>query len=55
MEGIFRGQRLRAISLALLLIIASKPALAAEYTANFTGADIQTFVNIVGQNTGRRF
>lgn len=53
MEGIFRGQRLRAISLALLLIIASKPALAAEYTANFTGADIQTFVNIVGQNTGK--
>lgn len=53
MEGTFRGQRLRAISLALLLIIASKPALAAEYTANFTGADIQTFVNIVGQNTGK--
>lgn len=53
MEGIFRGQRLRALSLALLLIIASKPALAAEYTANFTGADIQTFVNIVGQNTGK--
>lgn len=53
MEGIFRGQRLRAISLTLLLIIASKPALAAEYTANFTGAAIQTFVNIVGQNTGK--
>lgn len=53
MEGIFRGQRLRAISLALLLIIANKPALAAEYTANFTGADIQTFVNIVGQNIGK--
>ena len=53
MEGIFRGQRLRAFSLALLLIITSKPALAAEYTANFTGADLQTFVNIVGQNTGK--
>lgn len=53
MEGIFRGQRLKAISLALLLIVTCKPALSADYTANFNGADIETFVNIVGQNTGK--
>ncbi|MDU1877480.1 MAG: type II secretion system secretin GspD [Citrobacter sp.] len=37
----------------LLLATASAPAMPADYTANFNGADIKTFVDIVGQNIGK--
>lgn len=53
MKGTSPGQRMKALSLTLLLITSGKPAFSAEYTANFNGADIQTFVSIVGQNIGK--
>lgn len=53
MNGTFAGRRLKALSLLLLLIATAKPGYTADYTANFNGADIQTFVNIVGQNMGK--
>lgn len=54
MDGTSASQRLKALSL-FLLIATAKPGYSADYTANFNGADIQTFVNIVGQNMGKRF
>ncbi|ORT70396.1 type II secretion system protein GspD [Citrobacter werkmanii] len=37
----------------LLLAASCRTAFAVDYTANFDNADIQTFVNIVGQNMGK--
>lgn len=53
MDGTSASQRLKALSLFFLLIATAKPGYSADYTANFNGADIQTFVNIVGQNMGK--
>lgn len=53
MDGTSASQRLKALSLFFLLIATAKPGYLADYTANFNGADIQTFVNIVGQNMGK--
>lgn len=53
MNGLFPRCRLAGVSLMLLLATASAPAMPADYTANFNGADIKTFVDIVGQNIGK--
>lgn len=53
MNGLFPRCRLAGVSLMLLLATASTPAMPADYTANFNGADIKTFVDIVGQNIGK--
>ncbi|HFS5793970.1 TPA: type II secretion system secretin GspD [Citrobacter werkmanii] len=53
MNGLFPCCRLAGVLLILLLATASAPAMPADYTANFNGADIKTFVDIVGQNIGK--
>ena len=46
-------RQLKGLSLLFLLAAPCKPVLAANYTANFSNADIQSFVSIVAQNTGK--
>lgn len=53
MNGLFPRCRLAGVLIILLLATASAPAMPADYTANFNGADIKTFVDIVGQNIGK--
>lgn len=53
MERTVLHQRLKSWSLILLLAASCRSAFAVDYTANFDNADIQTFVNIVGQNMGK--
>lgn len=53
MERTVLHRRLKSWSLILLLAASCRTAFAVDYTANFDNADIQTFVNIVGQNMGK--
>ncbi|MGC6207475.1 MULTISPECIES: type II secretion system secretin GspD [unclassified Citrobacter] len=53
MERTVLHRRLKSWSLILLLAASCRSAFAVDYTANFDNADIQTFVNIVGQNMGK--
>ncbi|UBX45194.1 type II secretion system secretin GspD [Citrobacter werkmanii] len=53
MERTVLHRRLKSWSLILLLAASCRTAFAVDYTANFDNADIQTFVNIVGQNVGK--
>lgn len=53
MERTVLHRRLKSWSLILLLAASCHTAFAVDYTANFDNADIQTFVNIVGQNMGK--
>lgn len=53
MERTVLHRRLKSWSLILLLAASCRTAFAVDYTANFDNANIQTFVNIVGQNMGK--
>ncbi|EMW6556374.1 type II secretion system secretin GspD [Citrobacter werkmanii] len=53
MERTVLHRRLKSWSLILLLAASCRTAFAVDYTANFDNADIQIFVNIVGQNMGK--
>lgn len=53
MERTVLHRRLKSWSLILLLAASCRTAFAVDYTANFDNADIQTFVNIIGQNMGK--
>ncbi|WP_228136887.1 type II secretion system secretin GspD [Klebsiella sp. RIT-PI-d] len=44
---------MKGLSFLFLLAAPCRPVLAANYTANFNNADIQSFVSIVAQNTGK--
>ncbi|KNC10554.1 general secretion pathway protein GspD [Klebsiella sp. RIT-PI-d] len=46
-------RQLKGLSFLFLLAAPCRPVLAANYTANFNNADIQSFVSIVAQNTGK--
>ncbi|MGP6138463.1 type II secretion system secretin GspD [Enterobacter chuandaensis] len=53
MEGNVLLRRLLHLFIAVLITLPIRSTFSANYTANFKNADIHTFVNIIGQSTGK--
>lgn len=53
MEGNVLLRRLLHLFIAVLITLPIRSTFSASYTANFKNADIHTFVNIIGQSTGK--
>ena len=53
MENNVLRRRLVSLFIAMLIAFPVRSAYSANYTANFDNADIHTFVNIIGQSTGK--